>query len=133
MQKIFEGSISLEQGDPLPNTKFAGRMKKDEEQSTLSELIEKLNERFGTEFDPATDKVLEQIVADMEKDANLRAQAKNNSREHFKFPFNDAFIGAVVDRMAQNTTFCEKVLDDVKFGGMVKELLVGYVYDRLRA
>lgn len=69
----------------------------------------------------------------VEKDDALRTQAKNNSREHFKFSFNDAFIGAVVDRMTQNTSFCEKVLDDDKFGGMVKDLLVDYVYERLRA
>ena len=133
VQKIFEGSIALEQGEnPLPNTKFAGQNKKDEEKSPLSELIEKLNERFGTEFGDM-DKVLEQFVADMEKDENLRTQAQNNSKEHFKFPFNDAFMSVVVDRMMQNKEFCERVLDDEKFGNTVKELLVGYVYERLRA
>lgn len=52
--------------------------------------------------------------------------------EHFKFPFNDGFMGVVVDRMVQNKTFCERILDDDKFGGALKDLLVGYVYDRLR-
>jgi len=132
LQKIFEGSIALEQGQTLPNTKFAGAKKTDEEKSPLSELIERLNERFGTEFGDM-DKVLEQFVADMEKDENLRTQAKNNSQEHFTFPFNDAFMGVVVDRMMQNKEFCERVLDDEKFGNTVKDLLVGHVYDRLRA
>jgi type I restriction enzyme R subunit len=132
VQKIFEGSIALEQGGPLPNTKFAGQNGKDEEKSLLSELIERLNERFGTEFGDM-DKVLEQFVADMEKDENLRTQARSNSKEHFKFPFNDAFMGVVVDRMMQNKEFCERVLDDEKFGNTVRELLVDYVYERLRA
>jgi type I restriction enzyme R subunit len=35
------------------------------------------------------DKVLQQFVADMEKDENLRKQAMNNSKEHFRFLFND--------------------------------------------
>ena len=107
VQKIFEGSIVLEQGEALSNTKFAGSKKKDEEKSPLSELIENLNERFGTEFGDM-DKVLEQFIADMEKDENLRTQAKNNSKEHFKFPFNDAFMDVVVDRMMQNKEFCIK-------------------------
>ena len=132
VQKIFEGSISLEQGAPLPNTIHAGKGGKDEEKSPLSELIEKLNERFGTEFGDM-DKVLEQFVADMEKDENLRTQAQNNSKEHFKFPFNDAFMGIVVDRMVQNKEFCEKILDDEKFGNTVKELMVELVYEKLRA
>lgn len=130
LQVIFEGSISLEQSKPMPNTKFAGK-KKNDEQSSLSELIEKLNDRFGTEF-RNEDKILEQIVADMEKDDNLRKQAMNNSREHFKFPFNDLFLNVIVDRMTQNQDFCEKVLDDEKFGNEVKNLLADYVYNKLR-
>ena len=132
LQKIFEGSISLEQGEPLPNTLHSGKTGKDEEKSFLSELIEKLNERFGTEFGDM-DKVLEQFVADMEKNEQLRTQAQNNSKEHFKFPFNDAFMDVVVDRMLQNKEFCEKILDDEKFGSTVKELMVDYVYTKLRA
>lgn len=132
VQKIFEGSISLEQGEPLRNALHAGKAGKEEEKSPLSELIEKLNERFGTEFDDM-DKVLEQFIADMEKDENLRTQAQNNSKEHFRYPFNDAFISIVVDRMVQNKEFCEKILDDEKFGGTVKELLIDYVYKKLRA
>jgi len=40
-------------------------------------------------------------------------------------------MGIVVDRMMQDKEFCEKILDDEKFGNTVKELLVGIVYDRL--
>lgn len=132
VQKMFEGSIALSKGDSLPNDKHAGKGKKADEEATLSELVEKLNERFGTEFGDM-DKVLMQFVADMEKDENLRTQAQNNSKEHFKFPFTDAFMGVVVDRMVQNREFCERILDDEKFGDTVRDLMVGYVYERLRA
>ncbi len=132
LQKIFEGSISLQQGDPLPNDKHAGKSKKEEEKAPLSELIEKLNEHFGTEFSDM-DKVLMQFVDDMEKDESLGTQAQNNTVDHFKYPFNDAFMGVVVDRMIQNKDFCERILDDEKFGVAVKDLLVNVVYERLRS
>ena len=132
LQKIFEGGIELEKSEPLPNNKYAGKGKKSDDETLLSELIEKINERFGTEFGDM-DKVLMQFVADMEKDDNLRTQAINNSKEHFKFPFNDAFMGIVVDRMMQNDAFCTKILDDEKFRNEISELMVGYVYDKLRA
>lgn len=132
LQKIFEGSIELEKAEPLPNNKYAGKGKKSDDEALLSELIEKMNERFGTEFGDM-DKVLMQFVADMEKDDNLRTQAMNNSKEHFKFPFNDVFMGIVVDRMMQNDAFCTKILDDEKFRNEISELMVGYVYDKLRA
>lgn len=131
LQKIFEGSISLQQGEALPNDKHAGKPKK-EEKAPLSELIEKLNEYFGTEFSEM-DKVLMQFIDDMEKDENLRTQAQNNSVDHFRYPFNDAFMGVVVDRMMQNREFCERILDDEKFGVAVKDLLVNVVYERLRS
>ena len=60
-------------------------------------------------------------------------QARNNSQEHFRFPFNDAFMDVVIGRMAQNQQFCERVLDDAKFGDTVRDLLVGVVYERLRS
>ncbi|WP_223226124.1 type I restriction endonuclease subunit R [Sporomusa sp. GT1] len=132
VQKIFEGSIVLEQGEPLSNTIVAGKPKPQEEKALLSELIKKLNEKFGTEF-TNIDKVLEQFVSDMDNNEELRMQARNNSQEHFRFPFNDAFMDVVIERMAQNQKFCERVLDDEKFGDTIKDLLVSIVYERLRA
>ena len=131
IQKIFEGSITMEVGEPLNNEYHAGKSKEEEEKSPLSIIIEKLNERFGTEFSNI-DKVLEQFVADMDKNQELRTQAQNNTKEHFKFPFDEAFMDVVIERMTQNQKFCEKVLDDEKFSSVIKELLVNVVYDRLR-
>ena len=131
VQKIFEGSIALEQSEPLPNKLHPGKPKPEEEKAPLSELIDKINEKFGTEF-TNIDKVLEQIVSDMDANEELRVQARNNSQEHFRFPFNDAFMDVVIGRMAQNQQFCERVLDDAKFGDTVRDLLVGVVYERLR-
>jgi len=41
-------------------------------------------------------------------------------------------MDVVIGRMAQNQQFCERVLDDAKFGDTVRDLLVGVVYNRLR-
>jgi len=131
VQKIFEGSIVMENSEPLYNTHHAGMPKGEDEKSPLSELIEKLNERFGTEFSNI-DKVLEQFVSDMDNNEELRMQARNNTKEHFRFPFNDAFMDVVIERMVQNQSFCEKVLDDEKFSNTIKDLLVDVVYERLR-
>ena len=68
----------------------------------------------------------------MDANEELRTQARNISQEPFRFPFNDAFMDVVIGRMAQNQQFCERVLDDAKFGDTVRELLVGVVYNRLR-
>ena len=64
-------------------------------------MIDKINEKFGTEF-TNIDKVLEQIVSDMDANEELRIQARNNSQEHFRFPFNDAFMDVVIGRISQS-------------------------------
>ena len=53
-------------------------------------------------------KVLEQIVSDMDANEELRTQARNNSQEHFRFPFNDAFMDVVIGRMAQKSAVLRK-------------------------
>lgn len=130
-QKIFEGSISLDKSEPLSNKHHVGMPKGDEEKLALSELIEKLNERFGTEFSNF-EEIIEKFVSDMDNNKKLGMQANNNSEEHFKFPFEDAFMDVAIDRMMQYPSFCEKILDDEKFAEIIKDLLVNVVYDRLR-
>lgn len=132
VQQIFEGSITLDKSEPLPNKHHAGLPKGEDEKTLLSELVEKLNDRFGTDFTKEDMLIVEQLIADMDNNAELRTQARNNSAEHFKFPFNDAFMDIVIDRMVQNQSFCERVLDDEKFGDTIKGLMVDIVYDRLR-
>lgn len=63
----------------------------------------------------------------------LRKKAQNNSMDNFKYPFYDAFINIVLDRMAQNETFFNKALDDDKFQQELKELMLPVIYERLRA
>ena len=43
VQMIFEGSICLEQGDPLANDKYTGKGKKEDEKSPLSDRITSYN------------------------------------------------------------------------------------------
>ncbi len=132
VQKIFEGSIALKESEALYNSIHAGKSKAEEEKAPLSELVEKINDKFGTDFTKEDMLIVEQFMSDMDKNDELKTQARNNSVEHFRYPFNDAFMNIVIDRMVQNQSFCERVLDDEKFGNTVKDLLVDVVYDRLR-
>jgi type I restriction enzyme, R subunit len=51
---------------------------------------------------------------------------------NFKYPFNEAFINIVLDRMAQNEGFFNKVLDDEKFQQDLKDMMLPVIYERLR-
>lgn len=133
-EKVFEGSISLQvQGETELKPTSHGKGKSvEEEKERLSSIIERLNERFGTEF-TETDKLSrDQIVEDMIKDEDLAQKAKSNTRENFKFSYEKAFMDFVISRMTQNESFFMKMLENADFKTMIMEDMFEEVYEGLR-
>ena len=135
LQKIKEGSIDLiknEDGE-LDGLLEAGIKRAKEEKAPLSEIIEQLNERFGTEFEEADRLFFNQIEEELIKDETLQTQAKVNKLDTFKFAFEDKFINKLIDRMEQNQDIFEKILENKSFGDLVKQLMMKSVYAKLNA
>lgn len=133
LQKIKEGAIQLQKGEEgeLSGTLEAGLKKSKEEEALLSEIINVLNDHFGTEFEEADKLFFEQIEAELMEDETLQTQAKVNKMDTFKYAFNDKFIDKLIERMDQNKEIFERILDDEVFGGLVKELMMKKVYRQL--
>src|SRR5690625_1253198 len=88
LQKMEEGQIVLEKSSEgaLSGAKEAGvRYQKDEEKAPISQIIEVLNDRLGTDFTPSDQLFFDQIEEDMVTDEVLLQQAQSNTRENFKF------------------------------------------------
>jgi type I restriction enzyme, R subunit len=133
-EKVFEGSISLTvQGEAeLKPTSYGKGKTVEEEKVRLSSIIERLNERFGTEF-TETDKLSrDQIVEDMIKNEDLAQKAQNNTKENFKFSYEKAFMDFVISRMSQNEKFFMKMLENNDFKTLIMEDMFEEVYDGLR-
>ncbi|PIV12380.1 MAG: hypothetical protein COS48_01065, partial [Candidatus Omnitrophica bacterium CG03_land_8_20_14_0_80_43_22] len=106
--------------------------KKDkDEYALLSEIINLLNDRFGTDFTEADKLFFDQIEEEMVMDEKLGVQAKTNTIDNFKYGFEDVFIAKLVDRMDQNQDIFNKIMDDKAFAAVVKDYLLKKVYDRL--
>ena len=133
LQKIKEGSIELEQGEEgeLSGTTEAGLKRAKDEEAKLSEIINTLNDRFGTEFEEADRLFFEQIEQELMDDETLQVQAKVNKMDTFKYAFEDMFIEKLIGRMDQNQDIFERVLEDDDFGKVVKELMLRRIYKRL--
>ena len=133
MQKISEGSIILEpKGESALKapSDIDGTTKPEEER--LSAIIEFINERFGTDFTAADQLFFDQIEQDLVGDEKLSQQAKNNSIENFRFPFNDVFIDKVIGRMEQNQEITDRIMNEEEFAELVRNLLLQKVYQRLQ-
>jgi len=134
LQRIKEGAIELQKGEDgeLSGTSEAGLKRAKEEEALLSEIIQVLNTKFGTEFEQADKLFFDQIEAELMEDEVLQSQAKVNKLDTFKFVFDDKFIDKLIGRMDQNQEIFEKILEDKLFGDLVKEMMMKKVYRRMR-
>ena len=83
---VFEGSISLQVqgGAELKPTSHGGGSGIEEPVDKLSSVINRLNDRFGTDFTETDRLSYEQIVEDIINNEDLAQKAKNNTKENFR-------------------------------------------------
>jgi len=98
IEKVGQRDISLVKEDSeLASINEAGiKRKKEDEKSPLSEIIQVINERLGTEFEEADRLVFEQVVEDCIADEQLKQQAQANTFENFQYPFKDVYNDKVI-------------------------------------
>ena len=133
LQKVNEGAIELKKGEEgeLDGLTEAGIKRAKEEKALLSEIIEVLNDRFGTEFEDADKLFFDQIEAELIDDEKLQAQAKANKIDTFKYAFEEMFLNKLIERMDQNQDIFDKIVENKSFGNLVKELMLKKVYNKI--
>ncbi|MED4229504.1 hypothetical protein [Neobacillus cucumis] len=132
-EKVFEGSISLnpEGEHELKPTSSGKRIGAEEEKERLSSIIDRLNERFGTDFTDVDKQTRDQLVGDMVRDEDLVQKAQNNTKDNFKYSYERAFMDFVISRMNQNEKFMMKILENSEFKNFVMEDMFDEVYSGL--
>lgn len=135
LQKLSEQNILLEsQGEyGLEGGGEAGIRTKKEEQALLSEIVEVLNKRFGTEFNEGDKLFFDSIIADCVANESLQQAAVSNTEENFNFIGEEAIMNSLIERMAQNQGIFAKIMDDKTFGDDAKALIMKQVYNKLTA
>jgi type I restriction enzyme R subunit len=134
LQKISEGSIDLEEGEPgeLKGPSDVGTGRPGEDEAPLSELIRALNERFGTEFTEADRLFFEQIEEEAFEDANLKEAATANNYGDFSSILSKAFEGILIDRMEGNEEIFERLMGDADVRGIAVNDIAKSLYKRFR-
>ncbi|MCA9735470.1 DEAD/DEAH box helicase family protein, partial [candidate division KSB1 bacterium] len=133
LQKIREGSIDLQKDAdaPLDPLSEAGSRREKEIHARLSEIIDLLNKRFGTDFSEADKLFFDQIEEELIQDETLVQQAQNNSIDNFKYGFDEAFLTKLIERMDANQDIFARIMDDEEFGTLVRDWMLQKVYQRL--
>jgi len=116
----------------LPGFRGEGRGKQSEPaKSPLSEVIELLNERFGTALTSTDELYFQQIVDSMATDEQVAELARVNTLENFRIGFDSSFEAKVIDRREANEAIFERLMDDEEFAGAVKRALAQIVYEKV--
>jgi type I restriction enzyme R subunit len=135
LQKISEGSIDLEEGEakPLKGPTDVGTRRGEDKEVLLSSLVDKLNDRFGTDFKQADQLFFDQVAESAVENETLKTAAQANTLDNFKHVFDRMLEGLFVDRMEGNEEIFDKVMNDPTFRNIASEHLMREVYERLRS
>jgi type I restriction enzyme, R subunit len=134
LQKISEGSISLADGTvrPLDGPREVGSGLSRDLAVPLSQLIDLVNERFGTEFNQAYQLFFDQIVEAAVGDDGLRQAAAVNPEDKFELVFRNLLERLFIERMDQNEEIFIRYMNDAAFRDIVSGWMASEAYRRLR-
>ena len=132
LQKISEGSISLKDGyaRPLDGPTEVGSGIVREDHTTLSRLIDYINERFGTDFNDADQLFFDQIIEAAMLDETLQQAAAVNPKDKFALVFGNLLETYFIERMEQNEEIFSRFMNEADFQGMVTKWISTQVYER---
>jgi type I restriction enzyme, R subunit len=133
LQKISEGSIDLKEGyaQPLDGPTAVGTAVIRETTVKLSQLIDVVNERFGTDFNQADQLFFDQIIEAASLSEDLQQAAKVNSTDKFSLLLNRFLETLFVERMDQNEAIFARYMNDDSFKKVVADWLTREIYNRL--
>jgi type I restriction enzyme, R subunit len=135
LQKISEGSISLNQGTAKaldgPSDVGSGVFREDSE--PLSKVIDVVNARFGTDFNQADQLFFDQVVEAATIDETLRQAAAVNPQDKFELVFKNLLETLFVERMDQNEEIFGRFMNDPAFQRVVTGWLAAEAYRKIRS
>jgi type I restriction enzyme R subunit len=133
-QVTFSGRLSLTSDSGEVRSFFGeGQGSQQElEIERLSNIVQVLNDRFGTDLTDVDKLLLDQFEESWVADGQLAAQAQNNSMDNFRLVFDKKFMSTILTRVDANDEIFKRILDDEDFRVTLGEFYLRKVYERLR-
>jgi type I restriction enzyme R subunit len=134
LRQIGEGSIDLGTGEaePLKGPTDVGTARMKDEEVELSSLVDKLNERFGTDFTEADQLFFDQVSTTAESRDRITEAALANSFENFSSYFERVLEELFIERMEGNEEIFNRVMSDKAFRGAAHDHIARQVWERIR-
>lgn len=122
-------SISLE-SEKLHNGAAIPGIRPPEEKEFLSELVQQMNERFGTDWQDA-DKLIKAVGDKIMEDDDFVTTAQNNSINEVESIFMDAYTSALIAIISEGGEMADAIAKNPEgYEEFLRENLLPYVYKR---
>ncbi|MBF0611879.1 MAG: type I restriction endonuclease subunit R [Magnetococcales bacterium] len=135
MERIFSGSIDLGAGESYgvksPTDVGTGNAKEDK--APLSEIIDVLNERFGTNFTEEDRLFFEQIREKATKDPHVVKMRQANPFDKFQLGLRKMVEDMMIQRMSENDKIVTRYMDDKAFENAAFAVLSKVIYESIPA
>ncbi|MCK8825505.1 type I restriction endonuclease subunit R [Fuchsiella alkaliacetigena] len=131
LEEMGKEDLSLE-GDGSVGVVVSGGGAQNEEKERLSVIIEKLNQRFQTNFSESEEIAINQIINRLKNSEQLKIKAKANPQDDWRLVYEEEFDDAVVDSYAKNQEFYGRVLKNEEFRDKLMDLLSEDIYSSFR-
>ena len=99
----------------------------------LSEIIERLNDRFGTDFTESERLFLQQLQHDALNKEDIRLTAEANPFDKFSLGVRPQIEELMIERMAGNDALVTRALNDLEFQEIVFGGLLQAIFDAVMA
>ncbi len=133
LQRIYSGEITLKEGEPegVKSPTDVGTGKGKDVRVPLSEIIQVLNERFGTNFTEADRFFFEQIREKAVTSDTVIKLRRANPFDKFQLGLRQLIEDLMVQRMADNDKIVTRYMDDKEFGSAAFAVLSKAIYESI--
>lgn len=135
LQRVSSGAIDLKTGDiaGVKSPTDVGTGKAKDEKIPLSEIIQVLNDRFGTDFTEEDRLFFEQIKAKAEVQEQIVQTAMANPLDKFQLGIRKMVEALMVQRMAENDKLVTRYMEDPEFQEAAFPILAKAIFESIRA
>jgi type I restriction enzyme R subunit len=133
IERVTSGAIVLEDGEPygIKGITESGTGKAKDENKPLSEIIELLNTKFGTEFTDEDRLFFEQIKEKAIKDNKIVQTAEANTLDKFQLGVKKIIENLMIQRMAENDDIVSRYMEDLDFQKTAYGILTEAIYKKI--
>jgi type I restriction enzyme R subunit len=134
LERVSSGPIVLREGEAqyVVSPVNVGTGKAKEDKAPLSEIIDVLNERFGTAFSEEDRLFFQQIKERAVQNKKVVETALANPLDKFELGIRKLIEDLMIERMAENDKIVTRYMGDKDFQGAAYPILAREIFDAVR-